>query len=92
MNNCIQITIGGETYQFRDVDLRRTSSLEDIVNAIVADTNYASQLEDLNTELNSKDLNQIETVEEIPQDVTDRSTYIADNLMGNINPYTFVQI
>ena len=92
MNNCIQITIGKQKYQFRDVDMSKSSSLNDIIQAIVEDPNYASQLENLNDELNQSDLNIIENVDEIPEDVTDRNTYIADYLMGNVNPYTLVQI
>ena len=92
MNNCIQITIGKQKYQFRDVDMSKSSSLNDIIQAIVEDPNYASQLENLNNELNQSDLNIIENVDEIPEDVTDRNTYIADYLMGNVNPYTLVQI
>ncbi len=92
MNNCIQITIGKQKYQFRDVDMNKTSSLSDIIETIVSDSNYASQLEDLNDELNRTDLDTIENIDEIPEDVTDRNTYIADYLIGNVNPYTLVQI
>ena len=77
MNNCIQITIGKQKYQFRDVDMSKSSSLNDIIQAIVEDPNYASQLENLNNELNQSDLNIIENVDEIPEDVTDRNTYIS---------------
>lgn len=92
MSNCIQITIGNKKYQFRDVDLQKSSSLNDVLAAITADPNYASQLDTLNTELNQTNLDEIESTKDIPEDVTDRNTYIADNLMGNVNPYTFVQI
>lgn len=92
MNNCIQITIGKQKYQFRDVDMSKSSSLDDIIQAIVSDSNYASQLENLNDELNQSDLNMIESVDEIPEDTLDRNTYIADYLIGNVNPYTLVQI
>lgn len=54
MSNCIQFTIGDKTYQFRDVDLKRSASLNDIISAIAEDSTYAGLLEDLNQQLNNR--------------------------------------
>ena len=52
MSNCIQFTIGDKIYKFRDVDLKKSATLDDIISAIAEDPNYAGQLEDLNIDLN----------------------------------------
>ena len=51
MSNCIQFTIGDKIYKFRDVDLKKSATLDDIITAIAEDPNYAGQLEDLNIDL-----------------------------------------
>ena len=84
MSNCIQFTIGDKIYKFRDVDLKRSATLDDIITAIAEDPNYASQLEDLNIDLNNRGVESISSTKEIPNDITDRNTYIAENLMGNL--------
>ena len=92
MSNCIQFTIGDKIYKFRDVDLKKSATLDDIISAIAEDPNYAGQLEDLNIDLNSRGTESISSTKEIPNDITDRNTYIAENLMGNLNHYALSQI
>lgn len=92
MSNCIQFTIGDKTYQFRDVDLKRSASLNDIISAIAEDSTYAGLLEDLNQQLNNRGIDEIASTKEIPDDITDRNTYIAENLMGNLDHYALSQI
>ena len=92
MSNCIQFTIGDKIYKFRDVDLQRSATLDDIISAIAEDPNYASQLDDLNIDLSNRGIESISSTKEIPNDITDRNTYIAENLMGNLNHYALSQI
>lgn len=92
MSNCIQFTIGDKVYQFRDVDLQKSASLNDIISAIAEDSTYAGMLEDLNQQLNNRGLDEITSTKEIPDDITDRNTYIAENLMGNLDHYALTQI
>ena len=77
MSNCIQFTIGDKIYKFRDVDLKKSATLDDIITAIAEDPNYAGQLEDLNIDLNSRGTESISSTKEIPNDITDRNTYIS---------------